>query len=118
MQPIHMQSPRRSLRVGKNMTVSIRLLVIIASVIISAIALGILLPEEVSPTLKTFELNKMLDKTHTFIKIISPYDYQDQANLANECTEYLKIPESDIHLITSTDCIEILRGTVSERNGS
>ena len=101
----------RSLR-DKNMTVSIRALVIIASVIISVIALGILIAELVkasSSTLKTFELSKMLNKNkiHTY--------YQDQDNLANVCKEYLKIPESDRHLIISTDCVEILRGTASER---
>jgi hypothetical protein len=110
-----MQLSARSLRVGKNITVSIRVLVIIASVIISIIALGILFAEVVktlSSTLKTFEMSKMLseNKIHTY--------YQAQDNLANECTKYLKIPESDRSLITSTDCIEILRGAVSERNGS
>jgi hypothetical protein len=91
------------------------MLVIIASVIISGIALGILIAELakiLSSTLKTFELSKMLNenKIHTY--------YQDQDNLANECIGYLKNPESNRALITSTNCIEILRGAVSERNGS
>jgi hypothetical protein len=114
MQFIHMQLPRRSLRVDKNITVSIKVLAIITSVIISVIALSILIIEVVktfSSPLKTFELSKMLNenKIHTY--------YQDQDNLAKECMEYLRT-ESDRHSITSTECIEILRGTVSERTGS